>query len=39
MVRKRVQKIKEKARETVEKHLLPPDPGFRRRAHAPPCVR
>jgi len=38
-MRKKIQKVKDKAQATLEKHLLPPDPGFRRRAHAPLCVR
>lgn len=39
MVRKKIQKVKDKAQETMEKHLLPPDPGFRRRAGMAMCVR
>lgn len=38
-MRRKIQKVKDKAQATLEKHLLPPDPGFRRRAHGMMCVR
>lgn len=38
MVRKKIQKVKVKAQETLEK-FYPPDPGFRRRAHGMMCIR
>jgi len=39
MVRKKIQKVKDKAQATLERHILPPDAGFRRRAHGMMCIR
>lgn len=38
-MRRKIQKVKDKAQATLERSFAPPDPGFRRRAHAPLCVR
>lgn len=44
MIRKCKEKIKNTAKVIIAKqvsldHFYPPDPGFRRRAHAPMCLR
>jgi hypothetical protein len=39
MVRNKIQKVKDKAQATLERHILPPDAGFRRRAHGMMCIR
>ncbi len=39
MVRRKIQKVKKDVQATLERHLLPPDPGFRRRAHGMMCIR
>lgn len=38
-MRRKIQKVKDRAQASLEKHFYPPDPGFRRRAHALQCIR